>query len=316
MKAAAAALVGLSLLLMGCFTSVEYPDETSAYVSQRGLIINSARARALHAAGALFLDARDPDEWANLHVIGSQTVRWETFSHADPPELRGRLLDDDKLLGERLRAIGVSRERAVVVVGESVGGWGEDGRIAWMLRALGHDKTYLYDGGAAALRSSRIPVDSGPASAATAAPAKAGDFVVARSAAWDVTRDALQTLVTSGAVSRGDVVLVDTRERREFDGETPYGEQRGGHVPGAVHLHYEDLLDASGRLRARDALLAKLRAVGVREGSDVISYCTAGVRSGWLVYVLTDLGIKSRNYAGSMWEWSAGDANTFPLQTR
>ena len=47
----------------------------------------------------------------------------------------------------------------------------------------------------------------------------------------------------------------------------------------------------------------------------VISYCTGGIRSGWLVALLVDLNFPTpRNYAGSMWEWSASDPSTHPLE--
>jgi thiosulfate/3-mercaptopyruvate sulfurtransferase len=51
----------------------------------------------------------------------------------------------------------------------------------------------------------------------------------------------------------------------------------------------------------REMLVAK----GIGNGQDVICYCTGGVRSAWLYFILKLVGYsKLRNYPGSWWEWS------------
>ena len=115
-------------------------------------------------------------------------------------------------------------------------------------------------------------------------------------------------------LSNRDVAFLDVREAREYEGKTPYGESRGGHLPPAKHLFYKDLLDKEGRLLPRDEIEKVLADRGVTRDKEVVSYCTAGIRSGWVTAVLNDLGYKARNYAGSMWEWSAQSAADFPLE--
>jgi thiosulfate/3-mercaptopyruvate sulfurtransferase len=46
----------------------------------------------------------------------------------------------------RGKALGVSGDVPVVVVACSVKGWGEDGRIVWTLRTLGHPAAVFVDG--------------------------------------------------------------------------------------------------------------------------------------------------------------------------
>src|SRR5690606_3900892 len=108
-------------------------------------------------------------------------------------------------------------------------------------------------------------------------------------------------------LGRPDVVILDTREAREFQGQTPYGESRGGHIPGARHLYFRDLLDKDGRLLQGEALQAVLRPLGIGAGTQVISYCTAGIRSAYVTAVLRDMGIDAKNYDASMAEWAASD---------
>ncbi len=175
----------------------------------------------------------------------------------------------------------------MVVIADSRNGWGEDGRIVWTLRSLGHAQAYLVNGGVAALLA------DGPVQLAAVAP---GDFTVARTDAYGVTKEELRAELGSA-----NLVILDTREPREYAGETPYGESRGGHVPGAKPLFYKDLVGEDGRVLEGDALKARLEALGVGPDTQVVSYCTGGIRSGFVTAVLRNVGIDAKNYSGSMW---------------
>jgi sterol desaturase/sphingolipid hydroxylase (fatty acid hydroxylase superfamily)/3-mercaptopyruvate sulfurtransferase SseA len=268
-------------------------------VAGQAWVVDPAAAEALIESGALVLDARAPALKQKEPLPGAVRVVWQTFSEPDLP-LKGRLLGDDAVLTRLLQAYGVSAGVPVVVLGDPLEGRGEDGRIAWMLRYLGHDAAVIVDGGLPALRALGLR-EIRPRSGV-------GDFVVHRRPELIVTRDELVA-----ALGRPGVVVLDTREAREYAGEMPFGESRGGHVPGARHIWFRDLLTADGTLLPRDRLQAKLAALGVAETSEVIVYCTGGVRSGWVTAVLNDRGVNARNFAGSMWDWSAGDPGRYPL---
>jgi len=114
----------------------------------------------------------------------------------------------------------------------------------------------------------------------------------------------------SGHLTTGSSCLT-----RALAGCVPYGEVRGGHIPGARHLYFKDLVDAEGRVLAGEALAARLGDLGVTKTTKVVAYCTGGIRSGYVTAVLRDAGIDARNYAGSMWEWAASPAAEYPLET-
>jgi thiosulfate/3-mercaptopyruvate sulfurtransferase len=303
-RAPATVALILASLMVSCYTR-SHPPDSEPYASSAGWIVSGPEAAELHAAGALFLDARDYALYEAEHLEGARHVTWQEFSAEAPSQ--GSLLSDDEALTEALQVHGVRSETPVVVVGQPLGGWGEGGRIVWMLRTLGHPTAVLVNGGMHSLAEAGLPVTAEP----TPPPAR-GDFVVARTSEYDIDRDTLAALWLPERPA--GVVLVDTREQREFDGATPYGESRGGHVPGAVHLHWAELVNSFGYLFGRDELLARLAERNITPDRTVVTYCTGGVRSGWLVVVLADLGFPDvRNYAGSMWEWSAGDPNDYPL---
>jgi thiosulfate/3-mercaptopyruvate sulfurtransferase len=264
-------------------------------------VIEAYEARALLASGALLLDTRGQDLKDAQPLPGSVPVVWQDFTNPDLPN-KGQLLADDAILTEKLRALGVSTAVPIIAVADTAQGWGEDGRIVWTLRTLGHGQAFLVNGGIAALLAGE--------DLAVAPVAAPGDFTVARTDAYEVTKEELVTLI-----DKPDVVILDTREPREYAGETPYGETRGGHVPGAKQLFFKDLVGQDGKVLTGDILKARLTELGVGENTQVVSYCTGGIRSGFVTALLNDAGVKARNYAGSMWEWSAADPATYPLVT-
>jgi thiosulfate/3-mercaptopyruvate sulfurtransferase len=112
------------------------------------------------------------------------------------------------------------------------------------------------------------------------------------------------------------LTILDSREPREYQGATPYGESRGGCVPGAIALYYRQLLREDGFLKPEAEIRQILADKGV-QGEEVVAYCTGGVRSAWLVAVLQSLDAPRfrgvYNYPGSMWEWSSRPASDCPL---
>ena len=266
-------------------------------------IINATEATRLIDQGATVLDARGQGLFRQ-RLSGAVVVNWQQFSPREGVR-RGTLLDDDDRLTHQLQALGISTDTPVVVFADPPHGWGEDGRIVWMLRTLGHSQAVMVDGGFRALVAAKVPLQRGQALAPPP-----GDFVVRRRATWSIQREQLRDQLESE-----QLVLLDTREPREFAGQTPYGEQRGGHLPGAIPFYFKDFLRENGHLKSRETLLAQLRQAGITANSQVVVYCTGGIRSGWVAAVLVTLGLPVKNYAGSTWEWSAGPSDRYPLTT-
>ncbi|MEL6469216.1 MAG: rhodanese-like domain-containing protein [Cyanobacteria bacterium J06623_4] len=268
-------------------------------LSQRW-IVDGQEAKQLIEQGAAVLDARGGFTFRSLQ--GAVAVDWRDFSQTEPAA-RGTLIESDEQLTEQLQALGIRQQQPVVVFGQPPGGWGEEGRIVWMLRSLGHTQAVMVDGGIQALFDADVTIPQ-------ADKKERGDFIVQRDSTWDIQQQDLRR-----QLGTEKLVVLDTREQREFAGETPYGEQRGGHIPGASHLYFKDLLDAEGNLLPQQDLFSKLEVLNITPDSQVVVYCTGGIRSGWLVAVLVSLGYQAQNYAGSMWEWSAAPAADYPLET-
>ncbi|MGF1499392.1 MAG: sulfurtransferase [Elainellaceae cyanobacterium] len=284
------------------------PDDvssTSALVESLGdrWVVSAEEAKQLIQSGATLLDARG--KYRLVSLPGAVSVSWRTFSQPNAPH-QGKLLSDIQVLTQRLREVGVFNHRPVVVVGDPIRGWGEEGRIVWMLRSLGHDQAVMVDGGYRALVDAGFSMKHLPIKLPGRRPL--GDFTAKPIADWTINQQQVKALLDAP-----NTVILDSREPREYAGGTPYGEQRGGHLPGAVPLYYKELLGEDGRQLPDEAIATKLTELGITPQTTVVTYCTGGVRSAWLTAVLTNLGFRAKNYPGSMWEWSSQPAADYPL---
>ena len=295
-----------AIALIFSLSSVGFPAHannsalTAASVEfARDWVVTPQAAFDLIKQGALVIDARASDlKRKNGEIKGAVSLVWQDLSEPNLPT-KGRPLPVDQA-SKKLQALGVTKDRAIVVVADAVNGWGEDGRITWLLRNWGHGRVVLADGGLAALEK---------LGSLTIKPAAAAGDFVAKESSLEIKKEEVKA-----KLDNKDVVFLDVREPREFDGKTPYGESRGGHLAPAKHLFFKDLLDKEGRLLTRAEIEKLLASKGVTRDKEVVSYCTGGIRAGWVTAVLNDMGYKARNYAGSMWEWSAQSAAEFPLQ--
>jgi len=96
----------------------------------------------------------------------------------------------------------------------------------------------------------------------------------------------------------GGLTLLDVRTSQEFDGSAgAHCDPRQGHIPGAVNLPLEQILEC----RSADEVRA---VVGLELGAEIVAYCHVGSRSGYAVQVLEGAGYRARNYVGSWHEWS------------
>jgi len=101
-----------------------------------------------------------------------------------------------------------------------------------------------------------------------------------------------------GRLDDEGLAILDVRSSHEFQGVAgAHCDPRQGHIPGAVNLPLERLLQCSSAAEVRTL-------IGLPEGAEVVAYCHSGSRSGFAVDVLRGAGYDARNYAGSWHEWS------------
>ncbi len=238
------------------------------------------------------IDARSGPGLLRRSLPGAVRVRWQDFAEPNMPR-RGYLLPDHAETCRRLAAVGVRPDRPVVVVGDGISGWGEEGRVAWMLGYLG-------------VKDVR--------------PVSIGEWNRTRSG-FRPTRDSAREWVPSlDASLRRDVrtappgaVVFDARSRDEYLGASKFGETRGGRVPGALHLAWDRFIDPSNGSYDSADLRRHISDISVSKDAIMVCYCTGGVRSAYLTVRLRQAGFhRAANDDGGMWAYTATDA---PLET-
>lgn len=252
------------------------------------------------------LDARGNPFRFLKPIPNSILVSWDGFTQEAGPA-RGKLVSKSEVL-TRLAKKNIYPSGRFLVIGDPVRGWGEEGRIAWMLREVGFSEVFILDGGVREWMEFTGGTPKKKVLGISLPIQNKSKLQSAQSKRLDIDADEIRIHRKDG-----NFVLIDTREPREFEGSTPYGEKRGGHIPGAVALYYKELLDSNGKILPEARIHAILQKKGISKDKKIVAYCTGGVRSAWLTAVLRDLGFDARNYSGSMWEWSSLDPNLYPL---
>ncbi|HRE17299.1 MAG TPA: sulfurtransferase [Rhodocyclaceae bacterium] len=193
---------------------------------------------------------------------------------------------------ERMAALGINRSTQVVAYDDSQGMI--SGRLWWLLRALGHQRVAVLDGGWQAWLTGHGAVDSRPSTVEHSRYQGVSSF--------------------SGVVDAGEVLahlespalcLVDARSPDRFRGENETIDPVGGHIPGARNRFFRDNLGIDGRLKPAGVLRAEWLAV--LAGADpaaVVHQCGSGVSACLNQLAMEVAGLSgSRLYAGSWSEW-------------
>lgn len=269
-----------------------HPSLTKNWDLSVSWIVSAAQAKSIK--NPLLLDARDNKLRTQNPVSNTIPINWIDFS-MEEPHLKGNLQKPEALYS-LLKNMGIEPVKPIVVFGDPISGWGEEGRIVWMLRCLGFSASYILDGGVNALNYSDSNLF--------------GDIMDRYSFKHNVSAHLSEfnkyTILAEELKNNlNKYTILDTREKREFEGSTLYGESRGGHLPQAKWLYYKDLLDKDGFIKEDNELETVFKTLGIKKDIPIVSYCTGGVRSGWVTLVLNSLGYIAKNYPGSGWEWSA-----------
>ncbi len=239
------------------------------------------------------------DRFTDGHIPGARFLDYTRLvTNVDVPD-KGQLITElppiDSLEAV-LREAGVSSASHVVLYGHPV----LAARAFFTLEYLGHERVSILDGGFSAWEA------AGHSPATGVATGEAGTFTASPRPTLLVDADWVQE-----HKSRDDYALVDARPIEEYTGEDGGmgGRVKAGHIPGARHLYWEELMVAEDdpRFLERERLSERFERAGVDPGDTMISYCFIGMRASVNYFVSRLLGHPTVFYDGSWNDWSLLD---------
>jgi thiosulfate/3-mercaptopyruvate sulfurtransferase len=252
----------------------------------------------------LLLDARtDAAAYAQGHLPGAHHADLETqLSAARDPGADARRDGRHPLppLARWCRQLGewgVAPQTDVVVYDDQAGA-NAAARAWWMLRAVGHRRVQVLDGGyAAALDAGLQPTTQAPASRAQP-PYPATQ--------WELPT--VNLLQVDRLRSDPQWKLLDVRAAPRYRGDTEPIDPVAGHIPGALNLPFADNL-SGGRFKSPDALRAQYRALlGDTPPERLAVHCGSGVTACHTLLALEAAGLPGAAlYVGSWSQWCRGD---------
>jgi thiosulfate/3-mercaptopyruvate sulfurtransferase len=267
------------------------PLDQRGYANPQLLAETDWLAENLDNPAVRIIDARPPQQYATGHIPGAVSL----------PGTNGipRTADGEMASAEKFSAVagtlGIGNGGTIIVYDTPNQ---HMGLVAWAFLYYGHRDVRLLDGGFEKWSREGRPVSMQPTSYPEA----------------NFTATPLESLYCSlghakSSHGRPETVFWDTRSLAEFRGA---GEGHGkppprpGHIAGAAHLDWIELIDPEAKtFKPAAELRALLESKGITPDRQVNTYCGGGRRGSIGTLVLLLLGYQSaRSYAAGFSQWS------------
>lgn len=193
-----------------------------------------------------------------------------------------------------LGSLGISPESRVVVYDDKQGS-NAAARFWWMLRAAGHEKVQVLNGGLQSAKTAGITMTN-----ETTVPEKVSLYPVKD---WQLP---LKTMTEVEQASTDDnYLIIDVRDNERYLGLTEPLDPVAGHIPNAINLPFKNHLDSRGEFltpyelrKLYDPVLDKF------DFNNIIVHCGSGVTACHTLLTIAQAGIAiPALYVGSWSEW-------------
>ena len=230
-------------------------------------------------------------EYVASHIPGAVYIDWtqDIIDLDDPVSVQ---LAPPERFARVMEERGIGDETHVVAVDHMGGQFAT--RLWWALKAYGHDRISVLDGGWNRWIEEGHDVTDQP----TAVPP--ARFTARVRPEWRITAEGLRDRLDAL-----DLQLIDARDPGQFTAARRRG-PRGGRIPGAINLPRELFFAEAGGFRPLEEIRQIITDRGLKPDQPTITYCNGGVAATVALFHLNRLGFASlTNYDGSWNEWGA-----------
>lgn len=259
--------------------SIIQPQELLKLDQSSYLLIDASAGSKLryeenHLAGALYIDLNDDLADINDFAIGGR--------HPLPTTDR---------FAKVLTKFGIANDSHVIIYDDKNGG-NAAARFWWMLKAIGHEKVQVINGGFQAA------IDAGyPTTSEKQAPKGVKPYQVMH---WQLPMADIDEVET--ASKTGNQTIIDVRDANRFAGLTEPIDLIAGHIPNAINIPFTENLDAKGFFLSPEQLKEKYQTT---DANHTIVHCGSGVTACHTVLAIDYAGLPiPKLYVGSWSEWS------------
>ena len=234
------------------------------------------------------VDCNKEDVYGKAHIMNAVNVPHTSLYKEG--EVEGLIKSPEelaKIFGEN----GVNNENTIVLYDDGSNKY--TSRVYWVLDYLGADNVMILHKDMDLWKKSRVPLTRSKTNVKpTTFTPKVNESII------------VSTDFVKNNISDPNVLVFDSRDLEEYNGTS---EKSDGHIKGALHLNYKDLLDENGAFKSKDELESIASKHGITKDKTTVFYCLTSVRAaaGYVAFaeILGYPNIKV--YDGAYNEWVA-----------
>ncbi|MEC9366065.1 MAG: sulfurtransferase [Chloroflexota bacterium] len=293
-------------ILSACSSDSDVSSDTTldnrGYSSTERLVSTKWVEDNLDNKNLKIIDIRKGEDYEAGHLPGALSYP-KTELQIESGGVKG-LIPPSTDISNKLSSLGVKSEDTILIYDGNKNLWST--RLLWTLDVYGHEDARMMDGSFGLWeKENRSVTNEAPS-------IKTSDY--------KFTGTANSELVTSidtvlGSLDDTSSVVLDTRGAEEFAGRDVRA-NRGGHIPGAIHVNWVNNVDEDGRFLSAADLKKLYGTANVTDDlSDIYTLCQTAVRATHSWFVLADLlGFDNVSvYDGSWTEW--GNREDTPIDS-
>lgn len=267
------------------------------YKSDKLVIVNASSGpnaasnyQDKHLDGAIFLDLN-----AQLSEI-----------HEDAANGGRHPLPKIENFARTISELGISSNSHIVIYDDKNGA-NASARFWWMLKAIGHEKAQVLNGGIQEAEKQLFPINSEKTQTKKAELYKVDNWKLPMAEIDEVEKVSQDS----------NHIVIDVRATPRYNGEFEPIDLIAGHILGTVNIPFAGNLDSNGLFKSPSELKEKyIQIFGDVTKENIIFHCGSGVTACHSILAVAYAGLEiPKLYVGSWSEWSRNN-KTIAIETK